>query len=108
MKVRVGEGSGLEWDLGVGWGCWTRSKKQKNLLSGPEGFSVHLLGPLTGNKEWSFPSGGGGGRGTDTPNCASASAHTDDLVQCRASAGQQAEEPLVIQQMSQAAGMPGI
>lgn len=34
--------------------------------------------------------------------------YTLNLVQCWASAGQQAEEPSVIQQMSQAAGMPGI
>lgn len=106
MKVRVGEGSGLEWDLGGGVELLDAQLKKKISLDLKA--SLFIFWVRSQATESGVFLRGGGHRATDTPNCASASASTADSVQCRASAGQQAEEPLVIQQMSQAAGMPGI
>lgn len=63
MKVRVGEGSQLEWDLGVveyqrRLCCWA-SSENKNHNSRAERFSLSTLSLLTKKQKAAFPSDGG-------------------------------------------------
>lgn len=113
MKVRVGEGAGWNGDLGVvrhqrqrlcwpaGWldGEW----KHKNHPSGAGRSSVSACYCTHSKQRLTFPEDG-----RTLKMHTHRLKHIVLLVMCLVSAGQQAEELLVIYRMSQAAGMPGI